>query len=267
MNIHIKDREFVNSLIDATLVRATIGSHMYGTNNKDSDVDFLYIYATSEKELLSPIKVHHQLQYKLGDIDYNFVSLHNFVYNCINGDSTINFEVINSNSLIGTPLQFLNDMKESFISYQLIRSYLGLCRRDIKHYHKAQSEYDKNKKLGHIVRGYMYANSMLNGNFDFNNVNEEFRNFLFKLDITTNKQLREYETKISNSREILNERLNNGTIKYPQYMTFENLLKLEKILFNFCKSEEFLTKQKKLINFDNSYFLNSFENWVDYNNK
>jgi predicted nucleotidyltransferase len=264
MNIHIKDDELVASLFGATLVKTTVGSHLYGTNNEKSDIDYLHIYATSERELLSPVKVHHQLQYKADGIDYNFVSLHNFILNCINGDSTINFEVIHSNQLIGTSLEFLNDMKESFISYQLIRSYLGLCRRDIKHYHKAQTEYHKNKKLGHIVRGCMYADSMLKGEFDFYKVNKEFKSILNELDSSNNKQLREYEAKVSNLRELLNEKLNDGTIGYPQYMSFENLTLLDNELFNFSKCGEFLTKQKNLINFDNSYFLNSFENWVSY---
>lgn len=267
MNIHIDDSVLIRSLIDATMTKSVIGSRMYGTNNPNSDIDFLYIYATSEKELLSPVRVHHQLQCKVNNIDYNFTSLHNFIYNILNGDSTINFELIHSKLLIGTQLEFLHEMKDDFISYQLIRSYLGLCRRDIKHFHKSTTEYDKRKKLGHIIRGYMYANAMIEHVFNFDELNNEFREILLNVDVSNNTQLRHYEKLVSKARETLNERFGDGTLGYPQYMTFDNLKKLENYLFDFCKSDYFLTKQNNLSNFDNSHFLNSFENWVDYNNK
>src|ERR1700749_424554 len=102
MNIHFKDKELFENLKHATLAKVRIGSHLYGTNDSESDEDFLHIYATSEKELQSFIWTNHQLQYKTDGNDHNFISLHAFIRNCVNGDSTINFEVIHSTELIGT---------------------------------------------------------------------------------------------------------------------------------------------------------------------
>ena len=82
MNIHFKNKELFEKLKSATIAKVIVGSHMYGTNTESSDIDYLYIYATSENELNSFIKVHHQLQYKEDGIDHNFVSLHNFLNNC-----------------------------------------------------------------------------------------------------------------------------------------------------------------------------------------
>ena len=99
----------------ATIAKVRVGSFVYGTDTIESDEDFLYIYATSENELLSVIQTQHQLQYKSNngyylntrDIDHNFVSLHNFIKNIISGDSSINYEVIQSEELIGTDLEWL----------------------------------------------------------------------------------------------------------------------------------------------------------------
>ena len=136
MNIHIKDENLFNNLKDATIFKMKIGSHLYKTNNINSDTDYLYIYATSKNELLSYINSHHQLQYKENNVDYIFVSLHNFMKNIINGDSPINFEVIQTDEFNTSCLSWISDHKTNFITYTTIRSYLGICRRDIKQFHK-----------------------------------------------------------------------------------------------------------------------------------
>lgn len=80
MNIHFDNKELFEKLKSATIAKVVIGSKMYGTYDASkSDIDYLYIYATSENELNSFIKTHHQLQYKEDGIDYNFVSLHTFL--------------------------------------------------------------------------------------------------------------------------------------------------------------------------------------------
>lgn len=48
MNIHFTDKELLNKLKSATIAKVVIGSNMYGTNTEKSDVDYLYIYATSK---------------------------------------------------------------------------------------------------------------------------------------------------------------------------------------------------------------------------
>jgi predicted nucleotidyltransferase len=262
MNIHFDDKELFERLKSATIAKCVVGSHMYGTNTEASDIDYLYIYATSENELNSFIKTHHQLQYKEDGIDYNFVSLHNFMNNTLNGDSSINFEVINSDALTGTDLEFLNTYKNSFLTYTIVRSYLGFARRDIKHFFRAETEYDKLKRLKHIVRGYLYSVDMINGCFDFNDCNK--RLLSIELNVATNKQLKEYENLISNLRNVLTEKFNGKTLGLAQKFNVEDGIKITKLFTEYCSSESFKNKQNLLKDFDMTMFINSFENWVEY---
>lgn len=262
MNIHFTDRTLFKQLKVATLAKVKVGSHMYGTNTEKSDIDYLYIYATSENELTSAIQVHHQLQFIEDGVDHNFVSLHTFLRNCMSGDSTINFEVLQSGALKGTKLDWLNKHKDSFITYTIIRSYLGFARRDIKHYHKQKDDYNKMKKLGHIIRGYIYARMMIDGIWDFNTANTELKNI--KLNVTNNKMLKAYESKISKLRNTLNEKFNNRTLGYAQHMNVEKGITLTNELNEFCRGYEFKIKQLNLQYFNMNLFINSFENWVEY---
>jgi len=271
MNIHFTDKNLFEKLKKATLAKVVVGSRMYGIHNDDinkgplSDTDFLYIYATSENELLSAIQTHHQLQFidEEGN-DHNFVSLHTFVRNILNGDSTINFEVVQSNVLFGTQLDWITNYKDAFITYTVIRSYLGLCRRDIKHYHKANTEYLKRKRLGHIIRGYIYARDMIHDQWNFTLANLELKSIIDNLDVSNNKTLKEYDAAISTLRDELNEKLNDKTLKYAQHMDFVDSVEFTSSLLNFCTSNFFKKKQSHIKNFDISAYLNAFENWVEY---
>ncbi len=262
MNIHFTDKELFEKLKSATITKVLIGSHMYGTQNSASDIDYLYIYATSENELNSFIKVHHQLQYKENGIDHNFVSLHNFLHNCLNGDSTINFEVINSTSLIGTDIEFLYNYRKTFLTYTIIRSLLGLARRDSKHFFSAKTEYDKEKKLKHVIRGYLYSRDMIDNNFDFDRCNKELLGIT--IDVSTTKQLKDYDSKISELRNVLTEKFNSKTLGLAQHINVKEGLEISKIFLEYCKSDSFKNKRNILKDFDLSDFINSFENWVEY---
>lgn len=268
MNIHFTDKNLFERLKQATIAKVIVGSRLYGTHNDDitkgpvSDVDYLYIYATSKNELNSFINTHHQLQYKENDIDHNFVSLHNFIKNIVSGDSTINFEVVQSDVLKSTDLEWLMKHKQSFITYTIIRSYLGLCRRDIKHFNRANTDYLKSKRLGHIIRGYIYAYNMLNNSFNFDKENLKLKET--EINISNNFQLREYDIKITQLRDILSKKLNNNTLGLAQHMNVDDAKLLINDLLNFCESKTYLEKQSILNDFDLDMFINSFENWVEY---
>ena len=166
MNIHFTDKKIFEDLKSSSLINIDIGSSMYGTTDNSSDVDRLYIYIPSTEDDLSFTSTHHQFQYKEDGIDHLFINIHDFIRNSLNGDSTINFEVINTEALKDSDLSFIYDMRFSFHNYKIIRSYLGLCRRDIKFLNKGgTSERDKNKKLGHVLRGYKFAKHILDGEF------------------------------------------------------------------------------------------------------
>ena len=274
MNIHFTDKNLFEKLKKATLAKVVVGSRMYGIHNDDinkgplSDTDFLYIYATSENELTSAIQTHHQLQFIDEDgNDHNFVSLHTFVRNILNGDSTINFEVVQSGALFNTNLEWLHDLRSHFITYTIIRSYLGLARRDVKHYHKANTEELKKKRLGHIIRGYIYAKDMIHDQFNFKIANCQLKIILDNLDVSNNKTLKEYDAAISNLRDELNEKFNNKTLGLAQHMNIKGASGLTYCMNYFCRSNDdtyFNEKQKHLNEFDMSYFINAFENWVEY---
>ena len=145
----------------------------------------------------------------------------------MNGDSTINFEVINSTSLIGTDIEFLYNYRKAFLTYTVIRSYLGLARRDAKHFFSAKNEYDKTKKLKHVIRGYLYSRDMIENNFDFDRCNKELLGIA--IDVTTNKQLKEYDSKISELRNILTEKFNSKTLGLAQRINAIDGIEISKI--------------------------------------
>lgn len=166
MNIHIKNKELFERLLDSTIYSVNIGSKMYGTNNENSDTDIIHIYKTSEAELNSILNSHHQIQYKDNNIDYIFVSLHSFLRNLLSGDSTINFEVINHIDILTSELSFLYEMRKSFYNYKIMRSYLGFGRRDLKQLNKGEGDRGKNKKLFHAYRCWKSCLDIYNEDFN-----------------------------------------------------------------------------------------------------
>lgn len=264
MNIHFTDKNIFKKLKDATLVRTIIGSNLYGTNTTESDTDFLYIYATSNNELNSIINSHHQLQFIEDGVDHIFVSLHSFIKNCLSGDSTINFEVIQSDTLQDTCLEFIHEYKELFKTQTIIKSYLGLAKRDIKYFHKADTDRLKRKRLGHIVRGFLYASNIMNHQFDFNSLNEEYKQILNELNIETNYHLRMYDQLIGICRDELNKRVENKTINLSWRINVEDGIEFNETFVEFVNSELFKDCQKYLEDFNMSEYINTYENWVNY---
>jgi hypothetical protein len=264
MNIHIEDRDLFDKLVKSSLLSIDIGSIMYGLKHKDSDTDRLYIYATSDRELNSFFMTHHQLQYKENGVDYIFVNIHNFIRNCLIGDSTINFEVINSTTLIGTCLEFLYNMRFSFYNYKIMRSYLGLAKRDIKSNIDCKTDFEKNKKVSHVYRGLITSEKIL----EFDDI------FLNKFEISYVKEvlwnIKDYKERkttldiLSNDveelRKNINELLNKKEIVH--FMKIEEQLKLQNFLEELTNSDFY--KSKKMDNFDMSLIYDANENGIEY---
>ncbi len=263
MNIHFTNKELFENLKSATLAKVKVGSHLYGNSNERSDQDFLYIYATSKNELNSYIWTNHQLQYKEEGIDHNFVSLHSFVRNILNGDSTINFEVVHSNELKGTSLEFLNYIKNAFNNYTIIKSYNGFGRRDCKHFNKAITDHEKKKRLGHIIRGYWYAESLLEGDFNFDEVNKNFIDILEHTEISLDT-VKDYIILFDEQRKKLNTTFENKASGLSKIISVENGIDLELGMSILQASVDYKIKQLHLHAFDMRIFINAFENWVSY---
>jgi len=95
-----------------------------------------------------------------------FTSLHSFLRNLFSGDAIINFEIINSKNLLGTNLESLYNMRKSFYTYKVMRSYLGFGRRDLKQINLGEKDRGKNKKLFHTYRCWKSCLDIYNGNFN-----------------------------------------------------------------------------------------------------
>ncbi len=272
MNIHFDNNEYFEILKQSTLLKIEVGSKMYGLNDENSDVDYLYILPNSAFDDYTLVQSHHQLQFKEAGIDHNFTSLRNFLSNTIKGDSTINFEVINSESLVGTDLAFLYENRKAFWTYNIIRSYLGLSRRDFKFYFRENTDRDRKKKLSHMFRGYFFAKSILSDNFSL--IDEVLLNKIKDVrstnwSIFNSKDLDVYASEAmgltSLLRDELNKRLNDKNI--IKVMSIDNQVILNnnlKVLFN---SHTYVTK-KSLLNIENEsikkQIYDANENWVSY---
>lgn len=157
MNIHFKDENLYHSLIKNTCTQFKVGAHIYALENENSDIDFLNIYFENNQNRNSFLWEHHQLQFKKHNIDNNFTTLQGFIRNILVGDATINIEVLFSEQMRDSSLNWLWEMRYSFINYNIIRSYLGMAKRDLKDWRKdtfngVKSSLKTNKKLTHFLR-------------------------------------------------------------------------------------------------------------------
>lgn len=162
MNIHFTNNILFQELMESTIFQIEVGSGMYNLKTTESDTDILCIYLEGSLNLTSLTQTHHQLQYK--DIennnDYIFTSLTQFVKNILSGDSTINYEVLQSTDFKTKFPDLFNSL--NFKITNIEKSYLGMAKRDLKSYRKQPS----NKKLYHIIRGIEFAESIDSGEDD-----------------------------------------------------------------------------------------------------
>jgi len=261
MNIHFKDIILFNSLKHNTILKLQVGSNLYNLSNSNSDTDYLYIYLESPKNLKSFQYEHHQLQFKEDNIDHNFTSIQSFIRNILTGDSTINFEVLFSPKF-KKDFKFLYDFRYNFINYNIIKSYLGLAKRDLKLYRKSKCP----KKLSHFIRGVMFADYLLNdGDLYLDNTNKftngisdfkilyDIKNNLLSLDIIDD-YIELFENKMNILRDISNKKLENKEI--CRVMSPNHLMELDK----YIKS---LSKDLVQIDYKDIYF-NVLENGLSY---
>ncbi len=160
MNIHFKNKDILDYFKSKALIEVEFGSNLYGLKNKDSDTDIMLIYLDSEFDKNSCFKNHHQFQYKdeENNIDYIITSLSSFIKNLCSGDSTINIEIVQSGVFKNhEQLWFLDDYKDDFLTYKVLKSFLGLSKRDLTDYNKQKTIRDKNKAIFHGIRGYVFA--------------------------------------------------------------------------------------------------------------
>lgn len=151
MNIHIT-KEQKDTLDENVICSFVFGSKLYKTDSEQSDTDILRIVNNVNSN--SFVWSHHNLQYTDNETntDYVYTTYPNFIRNLLTGDSTVNFEIVMFSGQ-SEYLEFLQKNATKFATKKLIRSYLGLAKRDIKNFHKTGDL----SKLNHAKRGIHFA--------------------------------------------------------------------------------------------------------------
>lgn len=221
MNIHFDDKYQFDSLRANTLIQKEFGSILYGLEDSESDVDIMNVYLHDDMELFTN---HHQFQYKNEGTDYIFTSYKQFLRNLMSGDSSINFEILMSNAFEGN---ILHSFKDEFITYQIIRGYLGFARRDLEQFNKNKLKGVKytdrsiNKKIIHGIRSYMFADRLMKKVLD----GEEFS--MKSSHLNHFKNLETYVDRIIVTEDMLakvaakREELNKNADCFKKYISIE----------------------------------------------
>jgi len=281
MNIHIKDEKLFNDLWSSTIFSMKMGSVLYGLNDKDSDTDFICITAPAKNQTNSFIKSIHQIQYKdeLNNVDYVFTDIYSFFWNLLNGDSTINFEVLHSEDFKSSDFgKLFSEITPELRTYSIIIAYLGFAKRDIKYFHKEKTLRDKFKKILHIERGYRFANEIFRNYNGFNLKNEyvlaskKQYSMLMDLDkIRSENKIEEFSDEelfndfldlYSGEIEILRKNFINKALENKEltrFLNIESQKKLDKILLDFSKTTYFKEKQLEYIDLEPYYLVNENE--------
>ena len=258
MNIHIKDKDIFYKLKDSVLFSTIVGSKMYGLNDEHSDTDILYICTPCLSLNNSFIQTHHQIQYKEDNVDHLFIDIFSFIRNILSGDSTIGFEALHDDYLLYTNFSYLYENRLDFYNYNIIKSYLGFAKRDIKSYPKCDSSRNKTKKLKNIERSIQSTNFVYNKTF---NPYIDVKKCLEDFDPSDN-YLEESLEKVNTARHFFNEMLGSNTLNLPKYMDIENQKRLDVFLKD-ISSSEFYKQKLQNIELDN-YLYDINENGIKY---
>lgn len=260
MNIHIEDDTLKQELFNSELLRIPFGSHVYGLNNENSDEDFICIYAESYIERNSFLWEHHNFQIKENNTDFIFTSLNNFIRNLMNGDMPGNLESIWLPEMEQSLLSYLYDIREEFISYANIRSFLGYAKRDLKHSLRDDS------RLCHAYRSVISAKKLLSGTF--NPYCNTWKEYDILKDMKEGKlslsEKRQYcgnmEQVVHDLRVSINESLESGRMN--RFMDINEMAKLDEWLLDITASSWYTDKANVVSG--NNHKYQALENGIKY---
>jgi predicted nucleotidyltransferase len=266
MNIHFSDRSLFDQLCASTVARVRVGSHTYGLEDAESDVDTFYVYAPSKTERNSFTFTHHQLQYKDGGADHIFANVFTFIRNTLNGDSVLNFEAIHNPALATTPLGFLYEMRDAFVNIKVIRAYLGLARRDLKQIGNAADTRSKNKRLIHAHRGLLFAQGLWDGTFSLT-PDVSFRERMEAIktiteDTVRNSQAAEVAREVDRVRKMVND--TTPPARVSRFMCPKMQDKLDQHLYRLLATQHY--QDKVFDHMDMSIIYQVNESDIDYTN-
>lgn len=269
MNIHIKDIGLYNKFWSSTMFSMKMGSVLYKLQDEDSDTDFIAITVPSVNQMNSFNKSIHQLQYKDENhkVDYVFTDVYSFFWNMLNGDSTINFEVVHSEDFKKSEFgKMFSEITPGLRTYSIIVAYLGFANRDIKHFWKEKTDREKIKKLIHIERGFSFAKKIFYDYENFSLIDENLIKRKETLSAITDNNLNDvcksylesFSSEIKNFRqEVVNKSLEKKEL--TRFLEIEKQKKLDEILLHLSNTPLFLNKQQKYMDLEPYYLVNENE--------
>lgn len=270
MNIHFTDEKLFDTLMNACLFKTKVGSHTYGTNDKNSDEDILIVYAPCENMLNSLIFKQniHKLQYKKDGNDYIFIDLLTFFQNIINCDNTLDFEAYCEIDFTPYPNMISQIMiyREDFINHKLMKAYIGRAKKDLNLLKTlSNKEKSKSNKLLHALRGVLSVQDMIKDNWYENKFEGDKLEALLscknpKIDNNFFATCYFVKSEIEICRIRINELLEQKKIE--ENVSSESLIEIDYLIRDFMQTEYFMKKQDYDI--DLSMFADAYCNGIKY---
>lgn len=256
MNKKFTNRNIKQLLDESVVIKLKMGSKFYGTSHEESDDDWLCIYLPPENQLKSLVQGATQLQWKDEFGDINYTDILTFTRNLISGDNTVNVESLYNKDFLGTDLEFFYINRKQFITYNVLKSYLGLCKRDLNEVTSISNWSDKIKKFIHAYRGFLFYKNLSSGADLFDNFViqrcrdkkkylEEWLNDYVNFKLILNQNINELSKEVENERSSLNKKLDSGLIKKTPSVSFQE--NIDEFLNKYLSTLRVIQQQKKYI--------------------
>ena len=131
--------------ISQILLHNTLDTVEFG-NTSGKDRDLLHIVIPNPTMDQGMVDINHSLFYKdvENEVDHIYITPRGFINGIVTGSNTLFFEVLCDGLLEGTCLEFLEDHIGDFMTYKLMKAFIGCAGRDFK---QANKHKEKDKKL------------------------------------------------------------------------------------------------------------------------
>lgn len=135
----------INRYAKYLLLEHTVSTIQFG-NIQGEDTDLLHIVIPNVQMDCVPVDNNHTLFYKDTEenTDHLFITPRGFINGLVTGANTLFYEILQEGKLELTCLDFLSKYKDDFISYKLLKAFIGCSQRDFK---QASNHKDKEKKI------------------------------------------------------------------------------------------------------------------------
>lgn len=150
------------------ILKIRSGSHLYGTNTKDSDKDYLGVYLNTKEELLG-LQTSEELTDNIVSkaengrnnkdaVDCKYYELRKFCRLAMNGNPTV-LEIlfVNKENIIEITKEGeeLLKLRQEFVSKRIYNSFMGYA------FAQKKKAFDKSENINHIERFYNWTNTFV----------------------------------------------------------------------------------------------------------